>query len=367
MTHEQADILALTGVPGIGAKTYTRLVERFGSPSDVFNATDRQLLDLDGVGPSLLKNIRTFDRDSYVEEQKRLMDKCGAVLLTRSSPDYPPLLNAFKSAPPVLYVRGDVKVLSLQSLAFVGTRKTSDYGITMTRNLVGGTVKASLCVVSGMAAGIDSAAHREALDKGGKTVAVFGCGVDIIYPPHNRKLSLDIIQSGCLVSHFPMGTGPHKGNFPARNAVIAGMSLGTVVVEAPKKSGALITADLTLKAGRKLFAVPGNATSDTSVGTNSLLSRGAHPVFSIEDILTVLGKPVPRSLNDTSPVSSRRELPLLPGKKGEIIKAFDNGPLHVDVLSAKLDIPVYVVNSELTELELDGYVRQKPGKIFERI
>ncbi len=366
MTHEQADILALSGVPGIGARTHARLVARFGSPSDVFNATDRQLRELEGIGPVLVKNIRSFDRDSYVEEQKRLMDNCGAVLITRSSADYPPLLDAFKSAPPVLYVRGDVKTLSLQSLAFVGTRNSTEYGITMTRNLVGGTVKASLCIVSGMAAGIDSVAHREALDKGGKTVAVFGCGVDIIYPSQNRKLSEDIMQSGCLISHFPMGAAPLRGNFPARNAVIAGMSLGTVVVEAPKQSGALITADLTLKAGRKLFAVPGNATSMTSEGTNSLLARGAHPVFSIENILTVLGKPVPRTVSETSPVSPPRELPLLPGKKGEILKTLDSAPLQVDALCAKLGMHMHEVLSELTDLELDGFVRQKPGKIFER-
>ena len=163
-----------------------------------------------------------------------------------------------------------------------------------------------------------------------------------------------------------MGTGPLRGNFPARNAVIAGMSLGTVVVEAPKSSGALITAELTLKAGRKLFAVPGNVTSDTSEGTNSLLARGAHPVFSIENILTVLGKPVPRSLNEPLPASPRRELPLLPGKKGEILKALDSAPLQVDVLCAKLCMHMHDVLSELTDLELDGYIRQNPGKIFER-
>ena len=340
---------------------------RTHSPLAVFNAPDRELLDMDGIGQVHVKNIRSFDRDAFVDRQKQLMEQCGAVLLTRSSGDYPPLLNVFKSAPPVLFVHGDVKALSLQTLAFVGTRKPTDYGITMTRNLVRGSVEAGMCVVSGMATGIDSTAHRAALDNGGKTVAVFGCGVDTIYPRHNKKLSQDILRSGCLISHFPMGTLPYRGNFPARNAVIVGISLGTVVVEAPAPSGALITADLTLKAGRKLFTVPGNATSRTSEGTNSLLARGAYPVLNIENALVVLGKPIPQSMKEPLSASSRRERPLPPGRGGEILKALDSGPLQVEVLCAKLGMKMRNLLEELTGLELDGYVRQNQGKIFERI
>ncbi|MBN1293750.1 MAG: DNA-processing protein DprA [Candidatus Latescibacteria bacterium] len=365
MKQEYGDVLALFGVSGVGAKTYTRLIGRFSSPSAVFSASDRDLLAMEGIGPVILKNIRTFDRSAFVDAQEKLMEASGVTLCTRTSPDYPPLLNAFKSAPPVLFVRGDVKALSLPSLAFVGTRKPTDYGVTMTRELVRGTVEADMCVVSGMAAGIDSAAHRTALDNGGKTVAVLGCGVDIIYPESNRKLSEQIMQSGCLVSHFPMGIFPDRGNFPARNAVITGLSLGTVVVEAPKKSGALITAELTLKAGRPLFTVPGNATSLTSEGTNNLLARGAIPVQSIKDVLTALGKPIPPTVKYSKPVSLPKKRTVLPGRAGDILKYLDNGPQHVDVLCSKLKIPVFELLNELTMLEIKGYVKQNPGKIFE--
>jgi len=361
MTEEQEDILSLYGVPGVGAKTYAMLTARFGSAGAVFGASKRALMEMDGIGPVLAENILTHDRHSFIRDQQSKMERSGAVLVTRSSPEYPSLLDAFTSAPPVLFVRGDVQALSKTSMAFVGTRKPSPYGIKMTRNLVTGAVEAGICVVSGMAEGIDSRSHRTALDSGGVTAAVFGCGVDIIYPTFNRRLSEEIAQSGCLISHFPMGTRCSPGNFPARNAVIVGLSLGTVVVEAPKKSGALITADLTLKAGRPLFTVPGNADSPTCEGTNNLLTKGAQPVTSIDSVLTMLGKPVP----GRSRIIDHRPLP--PGLGGDILRTVGNEPLHIERICMILNKPASEILSELTSLEIEGYIAQKPGKIFERI
>ena len=367
MTEEQENVLALFGVPGVGTKTFALLTERFGSPDDVFEASETELLSLDSVGPVLVKNIRTYDRRAFIHKQKSLIDRYGVQLLIRSSENYPQLLNRFPSAPPVLFVRGKSEILIEQSLAFVGTRNPTGYGVSMTRQLVSGIVDAGMCVVSGMAAGIDAAAHKAALDRGGKTAAVFGCGVDVIYPRENRSLSDSILENGCFVSHFPMGTTPHRGNFPARNAVIVGLSLGTVVVEAPKKSGALITADLALRAGRKLFTVPANATSDTSEGSNMLLAKGAYPVLHTEHILQALGKPVPASVGKTLTGPPRIERPLPPGTGGNIVRKLGEGPLHIDDLSASLNMTVSETLNELTLLELEGYVRQKPGKIFEKI
>ncbi|MFC1606695.1 DNA-processing protein DprA [Candidatus Latescibacterota bacterium] len=367
MTEEQEDVLALFGVPGVGAKKFARLVEAFGSPRSVFDATDSELLSLDGFGKAMLKRIRSFDRDAFVDDQKSRMEDCGAAMLIRSSPDYPPLLNSFISAPPVLFIRGDAAILSHQSLAYVGTRIPSEYGINLTRELVSGTVAADMAVVSGMAAGIDAVAHRTTLDCDGNTVAVFGCSVDIIYPRENKNLYNDIIDKGCAVSHFPMGETPLRGNFPARNAVIVGLSLGTIVVEAPEKSGALITADLALRAGRKLFAVPGSATSKTSRGTNELLTRGARPVFDIESILSEMGKPVPPNIPKTTVKRSLPSKPLPSGLKGDIVKVLDDGPLHVDDISAKLGVSVITINAELPMLEMGGYVRKIPGMVYERV
>lgn len=368
MTNGQEDILALFGVPGVGAKTFSRLVGRFGSPAAVFMASDRDLLDVKGVGPVLLGNIRGHDRISFLRKQKRLMDKVGAVLLTRGEPGYPPFLDAFTSAPPVLFVRGDPEALSLPSLAFVGTRHPSPWGVSMTAKLVAGTASAGFCTVSGMAAGIDSAAHIAAIENGGRTVAVFGCGVDIIYPSENRRLAEEIRKNGCLVSHFLMGAVCSPGNFPARNALIVGLSLATVVVEAPKRSGALITADLTLRARRPLFAVPGNADSPASEGTNALLGQGALPVSRLEDILRRLNRPVPQTrMSDPgeAPRAAGRQPP--PGLGGRIIGALGQGPLQIETLCARLDTPAASLLTELTLLEMDGYIRQRPGKFFENV
>jgi DNA processing protein len=365
LTEEEKDTLALFGVPGVGAKLHARLVAYFGSPGEIFRASKKKLMDINGIGEIIAEAIMKFDRQQFVRGQIERMEKARAVLLIHSNSDYPPLLRIFKSAPPVLFVRGDSKSLIQSTIAFVGTRKPSDYGIRMTRFLVDGVVDAGMCVVSGMAAGIDSTAHREALDRGGKTVAVFGSGVDIIYPSFNRKLSEDIMKSGCLVSHFPMGTACLRGNFPARNAVIVGLSQATVVVEAPEKSGALITADLTLRAGRLLFTVPGNIDSRESVGTNDLIAKGAHPVTKSDAILSLLGKPVLSPHGQTPQVKGQNR-PMPGGLAGDIMNAIGTGSMQVEAICTKLGKHVSDILYELTMLEMDGYVVQKPGKFFER-
>ena len=368
MTEEQQDILSLYGVPGVGAKTFARLAVRFGSAGAVFAASDRELLAVEGIGPVLLGNIRGFDRAAFLCMQKKLMDRCGAITVTRGDPEYPPQLNAFPSAPPVLFVRGDVSVLKLPSLAYVGTRHPTSWGLAMTAKLAAGAARAGFCVVSGMAAGIDTAAHRAVLEEGGKTAAVFGCGVDIIYPVENQRLSEEIRRSGCLVSHFPMGTKGSPGNFPARNALVVGLTCGTIVVEAPKKSGALITANLTLRAKRPLFAVPGNADSDASEGTNALLGAGALPISRFEQVLSALGQYVPPA-SRTGSITPRRvgKPPLPPGLGGVILGALESEPLQVETLCAKLGQPIHIIMAELTMLEMDGLIRQKQGKVFERV
>jgi DNA processing protein len=368
MTSEQSDILALYGVPGVGAKTFARLVARFGSAGAVFAAPDHALREVKGIGDKLILSIREFDRAGFVRTQTQLMEQCGARIVTRSDPDYPPLLNRFISAPPVLFVRGDPQTLHMPTLAFVGTRKPTSWGVSITGRLAAGAVRAGYCVVSGMAAGIDTAAHQAALDEGGRTAAVFGCGVDVIYPVENRKLAESIAASGCLVSHFPMGTIGAPGNFPARNAVVVGLSEGVIVTEAPKRSGALITADLALRARRPLFAVPGNADSLPSEGSNDLIAKGASPVSRLEQILSRLGQPVPAAVAEKkAPEPPSSAHPPLPGMAGEIMTALDRGPLQIEAICACLGEPVHTVLTELTLLEMDGHIRQKPGKVFEKM
>jgi DNA processing protein len=366
ITEEQKNILALYGVPGVGTQTHARLISQFGSPAGVFRATKKELMLMDGIGAKTAANIVEFDRSSFVEDQIKRMDEFGVTMLIRSSECYPDILNMFKSAPPVLFIRGDEQALLLDSVAFVGTRKPTDYGVRITRKMVAGCVESAMCIVSGMAAGIDAASHRAALDSGGKTVAVFGCGVDIIYPPSNRKLSEDIMKSGCLVSHFPMGMESLPGNFPARNAVITGLSAGTVVIEAPISSGALITAELTLKAGRKLFIVPANADSKKSEGSNDLIAKGALPVLKSADILKALGKRV-RTAHGKTETVIRDTRPLPKGLGGEILKVLKDGQLQLEEINNKLDSPIHEINVEIMNLEMDNFVKRKPGNFFERI
>ncbi len=377
MNDSQADTIALYGVPGVGAKTFARLVARVGSAGAVFTAPDPELRAA-GAGEKVLRALREFDRDGFVRDQEKRMARFGAVVVTRDDPEYPPLLNRFASAPPVLFLRGDPGVLSMPALAFVGTRRPTAWGEAITGRLASGAVRAGYCVVSGMAAGIDTAAHRAALDENGKTAAVFGCGVDVLYPVGNRGLAEDIAATGCLVSHFPMGTRCSPGNFPARNAVVVGLSQGVIVTEAPSRSGALITAEMALKARCPLFAVPGNADSDSSEGTNSLLARGAHPVARFEQILSFLGRPVPDSGPDEHdpepsahlrrrPASPPAARPVPPGLAGDIVTALSHGPLQVEVICARLGQTIPIVLTELTLLEMDGLIRQRPGKVFERV
>lgn len=364
MTDRERDTLALAGVPRVGARTHARLVTLFGDPGHVFRASQRELMDVEGIGETTATAILTFDRDRFVGAQERLMEDAGAVMLTRDDPRYPQALNRFTSAPPVLFVRGDAEVLARMSAAVVGTRRPSGYGLRMTRLIGEGLARAGWCVTSGMAAGVDAAAHRAVLDAGGCTVAVFGCGVDVIYPHRNRTLAGAIAAQGCLVSQFPMGTPGAPGNFPARNAVVVGLSLGTVVVEAPEGSGALITAALTLRAGRHLFAVPGNADSPQSAGSNRLFAQGAIPVSGPEDICAVLGGASPDEAGRECACKPERPRPA--GFSGTVLDILVSGPLHVDAIAGRLGVSIRETLSVLTELEMDRHVIQRPGMVFER-
>ncbi len=388
MTVDQEFALALYGVPGIGTRLHARLTARFGSPAAVFDAPFDELMTVQGMTAPASERIRSFDRAAFVARQREMLEWVGGRVIDRNEPGYPPLLDAFPSAPPVLFVRGDASALLAPSVAIVGTRGETEYGRRMTRMLAEGLVDAGLTVTSGMAAGVDATAHRAAIARGGRTVAVFGCGLDLIYPVSHRELADEIAANGCLVSHFPMGTPATRGTFPARNAVIVGLSRGTIVVEAGESSGALITAALTRKAGRPLFAVPGNADSEKSRGTNALIAEGAIPITNIEPVLAAVGghshtvavshtmavsRPaavshtvvVPAcSVRNAPPVRTPRPLP--EGLPGAILRILESGALHIDSICEESRQPVYLVSTALTDLELDGWVERRPGAVYVR-
>jgi DNA processing protein len=300
---------------------------------------------------NLLKTRATLDLDAEMERIRAQ----GVSIRTWEDEGYPRLLRQIYDPPPMLYVKGRLLPEDEWAVAVVGTRAATTYGKEAATRIAGRLAHNGVTIVSGLARGIDSTAHRAALDAGGRTIGVLGCGLDIVYPPENRRLSTQITQQGALVSEYPLGTPPERGNFPPRNRIISGMSLGTVIVEAGRRSGALITADYALDQGREVFAVPGNIFRRASQGTNALIREGAAPVLSVEDILEVL---------NLSMVSQQRAArAVIPENQTEscLLDHLSADPLHVDEISQQVGLPISEVTSALALMELKGMVRQAGG------
>jgi DNA processing protein len=355
--------LALASVPEVGPLRFRSLLTHFRDPSEIFQASQRELAELPQIGPKTAEEIKRFDDWELAEKQLAWSDRIGAKLLTINDGLYPSNLKNIPDAPPLLYMRGEILPEDRQAIAVVGSRTFTDYGRRATERIVGHLAELGLTIVSGLARGIDSCAHRAALRAGGRTIAVFGCGLDRIYPGENVKLADEILASGAWLSEFPLGTRPDPVNFPRRNRLISGLSLGVVVVEAGEKSGALLTAGCALEQNREVFAVPGDITKATSVGTNSLIQQGAKLVTSLEDILEEL-----KGLGITKDRGRRekeREVSL-PREERRVYDLLSEAPLHIDKLTESLESRTSEVLTALLALELKGLVRQLPGKRFVR-
>ncbi len=275
--------------------------------------------------------------------------------------DYPPLLAACPDPPAALFYTGDISVLSrLPCVAVIGSRRCSMYGRRMARRLAGGLVSAGLCVVSGMARGIDGESHAGALKAGGVTAAVLGSGPDVLYPRRNAPLAGEISRAGCILSEYPPGTPPERFRFPERNRIISGLCLGVVVVEAGSPSGTMITVGTALDQGREVMAVPGDVTRSSSVGSNRLLRDGAAPVTSASEVLEAVGV-VPRKPGASGPG------PGAEGLAGEILELLDGGPAHVDELARATEAGHGELREELLRLELAGTVIRRPGGVYVRV
>lgn len=366
--------LALTRIEGLGVRGAHRLIEHFGSPLAAFSAS---LTELESCGIPAHVAQAVFAQSGLKDAEKEVAaaEKAQCQLLPYDSADYPPLLRQIPDPPLVLYVRGDVKVLAQHSLAIVGTRKPSAYGSQVTHRLARDLAERQLVIVSGLARGIDSCAHRGALEGKGKTVAVQGRGMDAIYPSENRKLAEKIAQNGALISEFPLGTGPTPENFPIRNRIISGLALGVVVVEAAEYSGSLITARLALEQNREVFAVPGNITSAQSFGPNQLIKQGAKLVDEWVDVIEEFPADIRRQLmppEGAPEASSAGEAPtLFEQSLSEDQKAvFEllrvDEAMFVDDIFGSAGIPAPRVLQVLLELEMNGLIRQLPGKNFIR-
>ena len=338
-------------VIGIGPAKMRVLLDHFGDAQRAWQAPVPELraVGLDSRSmANLLEARRTLD---LVGELERL-SRAGVAVLSWQCDAYPVNLRNIYDPPLVLYVKGELLPRDEWALAVVGTRRSTVYGREATRALVNGLAAGGVTIVSGLARGIDTHAHEIALDAGGRTIAVLGSGVDIIYPAQNRKLAERVVENGALVSEYPLGTKPEGGNFPRRNRIISGLSLGVLVVEGSKRSGAMITADFAAEQGREIFAVPGNILSRNSDGPNQLIQHGAKLVTTIGDILEEL------NLTMVAEQSEAREI--IPDNETEaiLLRHLSLEPIHVDELGRASGLPISEVASTLTFMELKGKVRQ---------
>ena len=367
--------LALTRIEGLGVRGAHKLIEHFGSPRAAYIAS---LTELESCGIPAPVAQAIFAQVGLKEAEKELeaAAKVQCQLLTFACDDYPPLLKQISVPPLVLYVRGNAKVLSQHAVAIVGARRPTAYGSQVAHRLAHDLAERQLVIVSGMARGVDSAAHHGALEANGKTVAVFGSGADVIYPRENRRLAEKIMEAGAVVSEFPLGTAPTPENFPIRNRIISGLSLGVMVVEAAEYSGSLITARLALEQNREVFAVPGNVTSAQSFGPNHLIKQGAKLVDQWVDVVEEfplhirmqLLPPVEGSEGQlaTSGTASLFEESLTPDQKlvFEVLRVDEAS--FVDAIFELVALPPARILQALLELEMNGLIRQLPGKNFIR-
>ncbi|MFO7323425.1 MAG: DNA-processing protein DprA [Chloroflexota bacterium] len=349
---EQKYWVGFSLVPEIGPRRLEQLQQHFGQLANAWRASEAELRQagLDSVPTGNLIRLRKrLDLDAYLDR----LDRLGIRAITRIDSDYPDLLKPLPDAPPVLFVKGTLLPEDARALAIVGTRKATVYGRDVTASFARQLVAQGFTVVSGLAHGIDAVAHQTALDSGGRTIAVLGTGIDVIYPADHRALAGRIVESGALVSEFPLGTRPDRRNFPRRNRLISGMSLGVLIAEAPEKSGALITANIAADQGREVFAVPGSIFSPASAGTNRLIQEGAKLVSSVSDVLEELQ--IAYQAVETR-VTTERIAPA-DGNEALIIQCIGVDPVHIDDVVRRSGLPAATVSGALTLLELKGLVR----------
>ena len=355
----------LKNVPGIGNHLFKRLIERFGSPQRVFQMTPHELLSVEGISKHLAAAILNFKAPQWIKAELDHVHRKGYSVVALTDGSYPSLLREIPDPPPLLYVSGSLAGKN-KNVAVVGSRNATAYGISATQNLCADLTAFDITIVSGMALGIDTAAHQGALAGRGKTVAVLGSGLNVIYPAENRRLFERISEQGAVISEFALDTKPEAHNFPIRNRIISGMCMGTIVVEASRKSGSLITARLAAEQNREVFAVPGSIHSFKSTGTHTLIKQGAKLVENAQDVLeelTAFTAHVPMAPEDLDDSTTEKLASLAPDELG-LYNILSPYPQHIDVIVRKTSIEPGKLLSLLLRLELKGIVQQLPGKLF---
>lgn len=366
--------LALKSVPGVGNILYKRLIDHFSGPEQVLAAGFEALGAVEGVSPSLARRIRSHRPPEWIDAELKKTRTAACRIITLADREYPPLLKQIVDPPPILFVKGGSVAIG-PAVAVVGSRSATEYGITTTVTLCRALAQQGITVVSGLARGIDTAAHTGALEGGGPTVAVLGAGLNHLYPAENRSLSQRIAANGALITEFVMDAKPEPHHFPLRNRIISGMSLGTVVVEAGSRSGSLITARLAAEQNREVFAVPGSIHAATTRGTHDLIKQGAKLVETIDDIVVEIAaqlqdgytaKITPAGGSKQGSFSKTKPLPELTQAERRLLEKIGAYPVHIDALARHLGLAAGQLAATLSLLELKGVVCQEPGKFFIR-
>ena len=369
--------LKLSNADGVGPVTFGKLLTYFGSPQRALSASVGELMKVEGVGQRTAERIASSRDKMDATAELDLAEKLGVWIVHLQDERYPALLKQIYDPPPVLYVKGTLTESDNLALAIVGSRRCSLYGSDQSSRFAHILAAAGFTICSGMAYGIDTAAHQGALAAGGRTLAIQGCGLANVFPPENKKLSEAIAESGACVSEYPLRYEPLAENFPPRNRIIAGLSLGTIVIEAGANSGALITAKMALESNREVMAVPGKIDSPLSRGTHRLIKEGARLVDSVEDIIEALGSVGSRlsehvdSISDS--VSAKLETPLfdvsklnLSHSEKSVIDCLQTEPLHIEQVISDAGLPAGSVNAAIVSLRLKGLIKQLPGNMFIR-
>ena len=363
MTRTEA-YLVLNALRLVGPVRVRKLRQVFGAVEGLFSQPTLRLAGVEGVGPAVAESIRGWEKTFDLAAELEKIRKLGLKVIDCEDPDYPPLLREIHDPPMVLYYRGNLEAVKGACIGVVGTRDPSGYGIDLAKKLGYQLAFAGIGVVSGLARGIDTAAHQGALAAKGKTAAVLGCSLEQIYPAENGVLAEKMAEAGgCVMSEFCLGTPPDRQTFPMRNRVVSGLSKGLLVIEAARASGAMITARQALEQGRQVFAVPGRIDQPQAGGCHQLIKDGARLVESVEDVLAEFEFLLPRS-EMPAPAPPQGNLN---EEEKKILEALGRDELQVDVLTRKCGLPSPVVSATLLKLEMKRRVRQMPGKVFTRI
>ena len=363
LVHE----LRLSLVSGVGPRMRRLLLDRFGSPRAVLEAAPSELRSVPGVGPKLMEKIVAADREINAEEEIELCRQHGIAILTDSSPEYPRALREIPDPPAVLFVRGRLKPEDGLAIAMVGTRHGTPYGLRQAERLAGSLARSGLTIISGLARGIDAAAHRGALAAGGRTLAVLASGVLSIYPPEHEELAEQVIAQGALLSEAPPRAAPRSGTFPQRNRIISGLALGAIIIEAGDRSGALITARHAMEQGREVFALPGRVEDRTSRGCHRLIRDGAKLIETADDVLEELGPLVAAVPRDDGQVIHHPAELLLNELEQQVLSAIHGDATSIDEIIAETGLPVQQVLSTVSVLEMRHLIRRLSGTMVARI